>query len=199
MSAQRRGEKTRSRILEVAAESFARYGYDATGVAEICRRAGVTKGAFYHHFSSKQTLFISLFERWLDDLDAQLEAVSAGAVTIPEKILRMAEMFRPIFEMADGNIPIFLEFWTKAGHDPEIWQATIAPYRRYCTFVARMIETGIAEGTLRDVDPQTAAQILLSLAVGLLLQLLLDPQGVDRTEMAVEGVRMLLQGLERKE
>jgi AcrR family transcriptional regulator len=168
-------------------------------VAEICRRAGVTKGAFYHHFSSKQTLFTSLLERWLNDLDAQLEAAAVGAATVPEKLLHMAEMFRPIFEMADGNIPIFFEFWTQAGHDPEIWQATIAPYRRYCTFFAHTIEAGIAEGTLRDVDPEAAAQILVSLAVGLLLQLLLDPQGVDRTEMAVEGVRMLLQGMERKE
>jgi hypothetical protein len=53
MPQQRRGEETHNRILDAALEAFARYGYDATGVAEICRRADVTKGGFYHHFPSK--------------------------------------------------------------------------------------------------------------------------------------------------
>lgn len=199
MNTQRRGEETRTRILEAAADSFAQHGYDATGVAEICRRTGVTKGAFYHHFPSKQTVFLELLEQWLAGLDAQLEAARAGAATIPEKFLQMAGMIRLVFQIADGKLPIFLEFWTKAGHDPAIWQATIAPYRRYRTFIARMVEAGIAEGTLRAVDPETAAQALVSLAVGLLLQGLLDPQGTDWGQEAEDSVRMFLQGLERRE
>ncbi|MGD8474909.1 MAG: helix-turn-helix domain-containing protein, partial [Anaerolineae bacterium] len=69
MSVQQRGEETRTRILDVAQEAFARYGYDATGVAEICRRAGVTKGGFYHHFPSKQDVFLEMLERWLEGMD----------------------------------------------------------------------------------------------------------------------------------
>ena len=198
MSTQRRGEETRSRILEAAAESFAQNGYDGTGVAEICRRAGVTKGAFYHHFPSKQAVFLELLEQWLAGLDAQLEATRDGATTVPEKLLQMAGMIRLVFQMAYGKLPIFLEFWTKAGHNPAIWQATIAPYRRYRTFFARMIEAGMAEGTLRAVDPETTAHVLVSLAVGVLLQGLLDPQGADWGQVAEEGVRMFLKSLERK-
>jgi len=198
MKTQRRGEGTHSRILEAAADSFAQNGYDGTGVAEICHRAGVTKGAFYHHFPSKQALFLELLEQWLAGLDAQLEATRDGAATVPEKFLQMAGLIRLVFEIADGKLPIFLEFWTKAGHDPTIWQATIAPYRRYRAFFARMIETGITEGTLRTVDAETVAQVLVSLAVGVLLQGLLDPQGADWGHVAEEGVRMFLESLERK-
>jgi AcrR family transcriptional regulator len=63
--AQQRGEETRSHILDVAGELFAERGYDATSVAGICARAGVTKGAFYHHFKSKQAVFLELRDRWL--------------------------------------------------------------------------------------------------------------------------------------
>jgi AcrR family transcriptional regulator len=198
MNPQRRGEETRSHILKAAEESFAQYGYDATGVAGICRRAGASKGAFYHHFPSKQAVFLELLNRWLTGLDVQLTAARAGAETVPEGFLRMAGMVRQVFQAAGGQLPIFLEFLTQAAHDPAVWQATIAPYRRYRAFFSDMIEAGIAEGTLRPVDPETAAQVIVSLSVGLLLQVLLDPRGADWGQVAQEGIGMLLRSLERK-
>lgn len=198
MSIQRRGEETRSRILQVAAESFAEHGYDGTGVAEICRRAGVTKGGFYHHFPSKQAVFLELLNRWLVGVDAQLEAAGSESDTVPQSLLQMAEAAQHVFQAASGQLPMFLEFWSKAARDPEIWQATIAPYRRYQAFFSDMIKTGIAEGTLRAVDPEIGAWVIVSLAVGLMLQGVLDPQGTDWGEVAQEGVQMLLEGLEKK-
>ncbi len=199
MSPQQRGEETRSRILEAAAECFAQSGYDSAGVAEICRRAGVTKGGFYHHFPSKQAVFLELLERWLAALDTQLAAARAGTETVPQALLQMAEMVQHVFRVASGQLPMFLEFWNKAARDPDIWQATIAPYRRYRAVFSGMVEAGIAEGTLRSVDPQMAAQVFVSLAVGLVLQGVLDPNGADWGQVAQEGIRMLLEGLERRE
>ncbi len=198
MNPQRRGEETRSSILEAAGECFAQNGYDGTGVAEICRRSGVTKGAFYHHFPSKQALFLELLGRWLTGLDTQLEAARAEAETIPERLLQMTGMVRQVFEAGSGQLPIFLEFLTQAAHDPAVWQATIAPYRRYRASFRGMIEAGIAEGSLRPVDPETAAQVIVSLAVGLVLQGLLDPHGADWGQVAEESVQMLLESWEEK-
>jgi len=58
-----------------------------------------------------------------------------------------------------------------------------------------MIEDGIAEGSLRPLDPEKAAQAVVSLAVGVLLQSSLDPQGADWGQVAYEGIQMLLPGL----
>lgn len=197
MSRHRRGEETRSRILEVAAGCFARLGYDATGVAEICTRAGLSKGAFYHHFASKQALFLELLDHWLAGLDAQLQVARAEAETVPEELLRMSGMVRQVFQAGSGQLPIFLEFWAKAARDPAVWQATVAPYRRYRALFAEVIEAGMAEGTLRRVDPQATAQVIVSLAVGVVLQGLLDPEGADWGRVAQEGMQMLLGGLKK--
>jgi len=195
MTTQRRGEETRSRLLQAAEECFAQRGYDGTGVAEICRCAGVSKGAFYHHFPSKQAIFLELLDRWMAALEGQLRRVRAESETVPEAFLSMTEMVRFIFQTAGDRLPMFLEFWTQAAHDPAVWQATIAPYRQFRAFFAEMIEDGIAEGSLRPMDPEKAAQAVVSLAVGVLLQSSLDPQGADWGQVVYEGIQMLLPGL----
>jgi AcrR family transcriptional regulator len=198
MTTQQRGEETRSRILDAALDSFARFGYDATSVAQICRRADVTKGGFYHHFPSKQALFLELLERWLEGVDSQLEVLRSGAESVPQELLQMTAMVRQVFQDAGGKLPIFLEFLTKAGQSPVVWQATVAPFRKYLIFFAHMLEEGVAEGSLRPVDSDVATRVLLAFAIGLLVQGLLDPHGADWGQVAQEGMRMLLEGLERE-
>jgi AcrR family transcriptional regulator len=51
---------TRSRLLRVAQQTFAKHGYEGTSVALVCRRARVTHGALYHHFTSKSELFVAV-------------------------------------------------------------------------------------------------------------------------------------------
>jgi AcrR family transcriptional regulator len=192
---QQRAEETHARILEAARTCFARAGYDATGVAEICKQAGVSKGAFYHHYASKHAVFLELLNDWLDGLDIEMGDSRAAGETAVEWLLSIAGMARQVFRAAEGQVPMFLQFLTQAIRDPEIWPATIAPYQRYRTFFAGLVRAGIAEGTLRPVDPDIAAQVVVSLAVGLVLQGVLDPQGGDWGRVAEEAVRMLLQGM----
>lgn len=199
MSQHQRSEETHERILHAALEGFAQNGFDATGVAEICRRAGVSKGAFYHHFPSKQAVFLELMEQWLTGLDEQLTGAARGAKTVPERLLRMARMARLIFVMAEEQLPVFLEFWAKASRDPQIWEATISPYRRYRDTFSSMIEEGIDEGTLRPIDPRNAAYAIVGLATGLILQGVLDPDEENWGEVMQEGISILLEGLKRRQ
>jgi TetR/AcrR family transcriptional repressor of nem operon len=56
-------EKTRARIVDAASKAFRQYGYHATGVDRVMEEAGLTAGAFYVHFSSKEALFAAAFSR----------------------------------------------------------------------------------------------------------------------------------------
>lgn len=196
MRSQRRAEETRLKIMQAAEACFASQGYDAAGLAEICRQAGVSKGAFYHHFASKQDLFLALLNTWLERLDAQIETIRAESPDVVAAMLRMVEVLSPILEERKGQLPIIFEFWIKAGRDPAIWQATIAPYRRYRDYFAAMIQSGVDRGTLHADDPELIAQMLVSLTVGLLLQGLLDADETDWGEVAQQSVRLLLRGLQ---
>lgn len=195
---QHRSVETRHHILETAAQLFSKTGYDATGVAEICEVAGVSKGAFYHHFPTKQAVFMELLDSYLNGIDSGFKLMRQEDKDVPETILQMAGMVGSLFQTADIHLPIFLEFWTQANHDPHIWEAAIAPYRRYQSYFASLIQEGIDEGSLQPVDIQLAARVLVSLAVGLLMQSLFDPQIADWHTEARQSMKLLMNGIARR-
>jgi AcrR family transcriptional regulator len=190
---QQRSEETRAHILSAAQKKFSSSGYDAASVDDICAEAGVSKGAFYHHFPTKQAVFLALFEDWLKGVDAGLEA--ARQSTVPETLTSMSHMLPLIFAQAGGQLPMFLEFWRQASHDEVVWKMIKAPYQRYLDYFTTLIEQGIAEKSFRKVDPESAAQVIVSFAVGLLLQGLLAPGDTDWQKTAEESIKILMKGL----
>jgi AcrR family transcriptional regulator len=196
---QHRSEETRNRILEAATQLFSQAGYNAAGVAEICNAAGVSKGAFYHHFPTKQAVFIALLTSYLNGIDSGFSLMRQKTQNVPQVIIQMAEMAGSLFQNAEIHLPIFLEFWTQANHDPLIWEAAISPYRRYQAYFATMIQEGIDEGTIEPIDAQLAARVLVSLAMGLLMESLFDPQITDWQNEARNSVELLMNGIVRSE
>ena len=71
-----RSEATRGKLLAVARKLFRIRGYARTFIEDIAARAGVTKGAFYHHFPDKKAIFLAVFH---ETEQALMEASAAGA------------------------------------------------------------------------------------------------------------------------
>ena len=193
---QQRSEETRSRILESAIKLFSARGFNAASVADICKDAGISKGAFYHHFESKQALFLALLDVWLQTIDNAIEA--SKDKTVPETFMLITEAFPFIFETAGEGLPMFLEFWLQASRDEKIWQASIAPYRRYQKHFTSLIKKGVDEGSFVKVDPELTARMIVSMAMGLLIQSLLDPKGAKWEKTAREITKMMMDTLLRK-
>lgn len=71
-------ESTRSALVDSAVELFTKRGYAGTSLDEIARRARVTKGALYHHFSGKQAIFEAAFDAVETEVKGRLEKILAG-------------------------------------------------------------------------------------------------------------------------
>ena len=75
MALQARAEATRRRILESAVDLFSELGYGETGLADVLQRAGVSKGAFYYHFDSKEAVATAIIEEYRRSV---MEALAAS-------------------------------------------------------------------------------------------------------------------------
>lgn len=79
---------TRTRILETAFRLFRQRGFAATSVADLCAASGVTKGAFFHHFASKEALGVAVARHWAETTGAFFAGADYHAPADPlERVL----------------------------------------------------------------------------------------------------------------
>ena len=170
-----RGHETRAAILNAAAACFAGKGYAGTGVAEICERAGISKGALYYHFESKEAIFLELVDVQLTELEKTLENTARNAVNIPASLLRLSHLMQGLIQSDYTRAGIFLEIWAQASRNQIVRRATLATFQRFEKIFTMLIRRGIDEETLEPVDPGAAARAILAIASGIFMRSLLAP------------------------
>jgi AcrR family transcriptional regulator len=84
--AQRR-TATRRALLDAARSLFAEKGYHETTAEEIVRRAGLTRGALYHHFEDKKDLFRAVVDEMEGEIDEEIEAAERAESGLPETVM----------------------------------------------------------------------------------------------------------------
>jgi AcrR family transcriptional regulator len=86
---QPRAEATRQKIIDAAVELFSERGYGETGLADVLQRAGVTKGAFYYHFDSKDAPAVGVIDQFQIAIrDAFRRTIDPPATPGLENIIR---------------------------------------------------------------------------------------------------------------
>lgn len=95
----------RARLLDAALMIIRSKGYSATTVDELCAAAGVTKGAFFHHFKSKHALGVAAAEHWSQMTGALFAAAPYHTLPDPlERVLGYVEFRKALLQ---GELPEF--------------------------------------------------------------------------------------------
>ena len=84
---------TITQILDAAQQLFVAKNYDDITMAEIARAANVTKGAIYHHISSKEQLFLKMMVRYLDRLQARLQTAVEADGAARERLTQLTTLY----------------------------------------------------------------------------------------------------------
>jgi TetR/AcrR family transcriptional repressor of nem operon len=96
------GENARDSLVAVGADLMRRSGYSATTVDEICTAAGVTKGAFFHHFKSKEALAEACLLHWKEQMAVLHRSAAYQTIADPvEKVLASIDFLIDVFERPD--------------------------------------------------------------------------------------------------
>jgi TetR/AcrR family transcriptional repressor of nem operon len=115
-----------AKLLEAAVSAVRHRGYAGTTVDEICRAAGVSKGAFFHHFRSKDDLAAAGAKHFADYADALLFAAPALQVDDPrEKVLAYLRLRREILRGAPADFTCYLGTIVQEAHEshPDLTRA----------------------------------------------------------------------------
>ena len=159
----RRKEARPGEIVAAALEVFVERGFEATKLADVARRAGVTKGTVYLYFESKEALFKAVVRETIVPVIAQGEALArsftGSARELVERLVR--EYWRLVGETALAGIPKLM--MAEAATFPEL---TRFYYDEVVTrghrLMAGVIERGIKNGEFRPVDIMIAAKLAMS-------------------------------------
>lgn len=193
-----KGEETRTLLLNISQNLFSQKGYDEVSVEEICRTAGVSKGGFYHHFSSKEELFLELLDQWLSRLDEGLLNIESKARTVKEAISLMTDFAGYVMDQAEGSYGILFEFWNKARNDQKIWKGAVSYFDRYRQFFQGILKRGVERGEFKPFDLDLYSQMLVSIAVGVFLQSALNPSQINWKSSLKKMIAIILSDLKKE-
>ncbi|MBV8980269.1 MAG: TetR/AcrR family transcriptional regulator, partial [Acidimicrobiia bacterium] len=79
----------RQEIIDTSAQLFARQGYHATGITELCEANDLGKGALYHYIGSKEEILAAIHDRVMDEVMLGADRVATGGGTPTEQLGRL--------------------------------------------------------------------------------------------------------------
>ncbi|MEV7662187.1 ScbR family autoregulator-binding transcription factor [Paenarthrobacter sp. NPDC089316] len=160
---QQRAKETRLAVIEGAARVFAATGYGNASLSDIIKRAAVTKGALYFHFTSKRDLALAVIEEQHSIvLAAGAEILSSESPAL-DKIIGLCRMFgRQLLDKPIVQAGIRLTFEASA------FEADVSGrYEDWIATVERLLLQAKAEGTVRaELDPAAFSRYLVASFTG---------------------------------
>jgi AcrR family transcriptional regulator len=150
---------SRERFLDAATELINELGHKGASVEAMSQRLNVSKGSFYHHNRDKSELVIACFERSLALLSgAQRVAARAGGTGWTQLVAAAIPL---ISGHASGTRQL-LRTYALSALPLVLRQGVIVKLERIAHCFAGMISDGIADGSIRAVDPMIAAEIVMT-------------------------------------
>ena len=155
-------EETVTLILDVATHLFAEKGYDATSLQDIINETHLSKGAIYHHFSSKEEIFEAIFHR------IGAENTTALAKVRDDETLNGLEKLRAIFKAAlfHSNQSLMLTVTPCLLDNPRFLAMQIAQLYELVApkFIEPILQQGIDDGSIQAATPRELAEAIMVLS-----------------------------------
>jgi TetR/AcrR family transcriptional regulator, transcriptional repressor for nem operon len=180
-----KGERTRQRIVELAAPVFNRQGYAGASLRDLVGATGLEKGGIYNHFGSKEQLALEAYDYAMSRVTDRLARSQDGVTDAVERLVSMIEAFatnarRPAIE---GGCPMMNTAIEADDTHSELCDRARASMTLWHRLIGRIVKDGKAAGTFTDsLDPYALASTLTASLEGALMlaRLYDDPAHMDR-------------------
>ncbi|MCV2396391.1 TetR/AcrR family transcriptional regulator [Actinotalea sp. M2MS4P-6] len=163
----------RAQVLDAARRCFAAEGFHQTSMDDVIRASGLSAGAVYQYYRSKDELIVAAAAEALSSIRDRLDRLDLATGTSPAAAV--VDVLRTLpFASSPGGVDITriaLNGWTEALRNDELHSLVHEGYGTFRAQIATLLRSWRDEGRVRpDLDPEAVAPILLSLVLGHVVQ-----------------------------
>ncbi|MET0556171.1 MAG: TetR/AcrR family transcriptional regulator, partial [Vicinamibacteria bacterium] len=188
-----RSDDKRQRILQAAVKVFARKGYHGARVSEIAQRARVADGTIYLYFRNKEDIIVSLFDEVMrEHLVEKRERVE----DLPDAPSRLLAIARHHLDLLGGNRDLAVVFQVELRQSTQFMERFTASWLQdYFALIARVLEEGQREGTLRaDLPVKVVTKAFFGALDEMVTSWIIGRKDYDVAQLAGPVVDLFLRG-----
>lgn len=182
-------------ILQTAMKLFGEKGYQGVSIEEIARTAGVSKGLVIYHFTSKENLLVQVLRQGTMALFEQLDTAIQDHETAKDKIRAAVEMYLSIASAGPALTRMAMIAVFEAAYSDSIRNLWLAFMEENLDRFAKLIEEGIANGELKQVDSHLVTQLVMAMAFEVIRLASLRQEPFHPHEVADEVTKILFDGI----
>ncbi len=148
-------------IIDTSAPVFARHGYHATGIMELCAANDLGKGALYHYIGSKEELLAAIHDRVIDEVMLGADRVATAGGSPSRQLALLGEELLDVIHRYPDHVWVFLhEFPALTGERAAKFRERRQGYERR---VEAVLQAGVDSGDFRDLEPKLTAMAWLGM------------------------------------
>jgi AcrR family transcriptional regulator len=148
-------------IIDTSAPVFARHGYHATGIMELCAANDLGKGALYHYIGSKEELLAAIHDRVIDEVMIGADRVAEAGGSPSRQLAMLGEELLDVIHRYPDHVWVFLhEFPALTGERAEQFRERRRGYERR---VEAVLQAGVDSGEFRALEPKLTAMAWLGM------------------------------------
>jgi AcrR family transcriptional regulator len=182
----------RQQILDAARRCFLRDGFHNTSMQDVIAEAGLSVGAVYRYFPSKNDLITAIAQSVIGGADGVFADLAAADPPLPlVEVLDRALTYVDTQTGPDGALRLAVQVWSEAQRDPALAEFVTTTYTRFRNHFVAIARRAHDAGELPpDADPETVGPALFGLVPGYFMQRILT--GSPDRHSYLAGVRALL-------
>jgi AcrR family transcriptional regulator len=191
-------EERKVQIIEAAVSVFAREGFGKARMDDIAEEAGLSKGALYWYFKSKDAIISTIMDSVFSREISRLRKMEDVDLPTREMLKVYTESVTEDLKKMEPILPILYEFMAMGFRQKSIRKSMQKNFREFMRVTEPLIQRGIDKGEFINVDPTEASYTLGAIFEGSILLWSYDPEEIDIKDLIESSVNLLLEGLENK-
>ena len=189
-------EERKIQIIEAAIQVFAREGFHQARMDDIAREAGLSKGAIYWYFKSKDKIIAALVTSFFDREFSIVEEWVNNADSARNILQDLSNLVVKDLVSVKPFMPIMHKFWAISQRNNTAGKVIRDSMHRYIEMIVPIIQRGIDEGEFKDLDALDLAMAYGAIIEGSILLWSYDMNNLDFQKLITQSVTIFLDGIE---